>query len=78
MNGNTSRRLGKHRRSVVTERRETRSAASKHLLVDHVVTGPGVRGERVLSGKLRREHGKSPMSKPQPRGRSREEGRRGR
>ena len=58
MNQNTSRRLGKHRRSMITERVERRHSQTKGTYVDHVITGPGVRGQKLNTGLLRKEHGK--------------------
>lgn len=60
MNQNTSRRLGRHRRSVVTGRVESRNPHSKQLQVSHPVTGPGVRGRAVNSSAERKAAGKSP------------------
>lgn len=58
MNANTKKRLGKKRRSVVTETVSRTHAGNKMLTYEHKVVGPGARGYHVDSGKLRKASGK--------------------
>lgn len=62
MNGNTKKRLGRHRRSVIIEPMTAQHASTKASYKTYKIVGPGVRGERIDTGKLRKEHGKTKMS----------------
>ena len=57
-NMNTKRRLGKTRRSVITD--SVYAQFGKHAHVIHNIVGPGVRGVEVNSSKLRKQSGKKP------------------